>query len=106
MSRRFTDKEVELARRIKANVDNQFWAAACAPPEEQSIEDMAEMIMNAPLQPTCGPTPPWWEQAVAEADQNMVWVDGGGWMQRELWEDILATHLDLVELEKELEDDE
>ena len=86
--RRFTDSEVALARRIKDKTDVEFWAMV----EERRNEPWSETfkrIMDAPLQPSYGPTPPWWEQAVAEADQDLVWVEGGGWMKRELWEDIL-----------------
>lgn len=88
--RRFTDSEVALARRIKAKTDAEFWARI----EEQKKESLSETlkrIFDAPMQPIYGPTPPWWEQAIAEADQNLVWVEGGGWMRRELWEDLLST---------------
>ena len=103
--RRFTDKEVELARRISEKVDLENWEKACQPPVEESFKEQMQRILDAPLQPSYGPTPPWWEQAVAEADQNMVWVKGGGWMRKDLWEDILATQVDMEALEKEIEDD-
>lgn len=105
MSRRFTAAEVKLARRIMAKLDRERWEAACHP-QEISIEEWAQKIMDAPLLPSFGPTPPWWEQAVAEEDQGMVWVEGGGWMMKELWEDILAISSDMAELEKECDDDE
>jgi hypothetical protein len=88
MSRRFTESEVRLARRIKAKVDAEKWRAACEL-RELPLKEMMQKILDAPLQPSFGPTPPWWEQAVAEADQNLVWVNGGGWMRKELWEDVL-----------------
>lgn len=86
--RRFTDSEVALARRIKAKTDAEF-RARIEEQREESLTESLKRIFDAPLQPSCGPTPPWWEQAVAEADENLVWVSGYGWMQRELWEDIL-----------------
>lgn len=63
--------------------------------EQKTLRETFQEICNAPLQPSYGPTPPWWEQAVAEADQDLVWVNGGGWMRRDLWEDILKYAEDL-----------
>jgi hypothetical protein len=104
MRQRFTKSEVELARRIKAKVDTENWKAACEL-RELPVKEMMQRILDAPLQPSYGPTPPWWDQAVAEADQDMLWVNGGGWMPRSLWEDLLAVSADMSELEKECDDE-
>ena len=103
--RRFSDAEVKLARRISEKEDRERWERACQPPVEESVRDQMQRIMDAPLQPSYGPTPPWWVQALAEEDQNMVWVRGGGWFKKDLWEDLLATQVDMEALEKELEDE-
>ena len=104
--RRFSKAEVSLARRIKDKVDREEWEKACAPPAEETIREQMMRILDAPLQPLYGPTPPWWEQAVAEADQGMVWVRGGGWMKKSLWEDILFVSEEMKCLEKECDDDD
>jgi hypothetical protein len=106
VSRRFTNAEVKLARRIVEKLDKERWEAACSPQEPLSVKEWAQRIMDAPLQPSYGPTPPWWEQAVAEADQGLVWVEGGGWMPQVLWNDILQVSAEMAELEKECEDDD
>ena len=86
--KRFTEAEVTLARRIKAKTDADAWAEVEVMRQE-SWKETFQRIVDAPLQSSYGPTPPWWEQAVVEADQDLMWVNGGGWMKRDLWEDIL-----------------
>ena len=105
MKSRFSDAEVALARRIKARLEKESWERACSLPPEETFREQTKRIMDAPLQPSYGPTPPWWDQAVAEADQGMVWVHGGGWMRKDLWDDILAVSKDMECLQKECEDD-
>jgi hypothetical protein len=105
VNRRFTEAEVRLARRIVAKIEKERWEEACKPKKPLSVEEWARRIMEAPLQPSYGPTPPWWEQAVEEADRGMVWVDGGGWMHRDMWNDILQCSEHLAECEKEIDDE-
>lgn len=101
MSRRFSEKELALARRIQEGLHKEIWERACNPPPEISVREQLQRIMDAPLQPSYGPTPPWWEQAIAEADENMVWVNGGGWLRKDLWEDLLSTAYTEDDFEKE-----
>jgi hypothetical protein len=92
--RRFTKAEVALARRIKEKTDADRWIEA-EKMRTEPLQDSLKRIMDAPMQPSYGPTPPWWEQAVAEEDQDLLWVSGYGWMKRDLWEDILKCSEEL-----------
>lgn len=94
MSRRFSMSEVKLARRIKART-NVEKAMEQENIRNESMQEAFKRITDAPMHPSYGPTPPWWEQAVAEADQGLVWVTGYGYMGRDLWDGILkAVDLD------------
>ena len=92
MPKRWTDKEVLLARRIVDQGSTEFLLyqdgdkPANELPTREDIEELRDMLLNAPLIP---PDPPWWTQAVMWADTHQVWVKGYGWMQEDLWEDIL-----------------
>lgn len=108
MGNRFSKSELALARRIKAKEDKKFWDRACSPSEPlstASLDDMKRSILEAPLQPSYDKAPPWWEQAVAEADWDAVWVRGAGWMQQWLWNDILATSENMKKLENGVSDE-
>lgn len=89
MRRRYTDTEVALARRIKAKMDVER-EAKLEQLRNESWADMVKRIMDAPIHPTGGPTPPWWEQAIAETDYDQIWIEGHGWMSQSLWDDIVA----------------
>ena len=97
--RRFTDKELSLARRIAAKV--AIDKAVALDLEQRRRRGMSEIekwkeqmdrIMNSPLQVPGGTTPPWWERAIVEADEDKVWVDGFGYMERCLWDDVVACY--------------
>lgn len=82
---KWTKSQIELARRICDNEFNKFFNAE---PKEETFREQVERILNQPIVPSYGNEPPWWQQAVAWADQGLIWVRGYGWMQESLWEDI------------------
>ena len=108
MRRKFTESEVKLARRIYENEQKKQWEAACQVPPftSQTVEDWSKGICNQSLQPTGGPTPSWWVQAVAETDDNMVFVQNAGWASKSLWDDVLSYEEELKKLELECSDDD
>ena len=88
MTRRFTDSEIALARRI-CNKELGEKLRLAEERKNESVADTLRRWQQEPLQPSYGPTPPWWDQAVAQ-EYGMVWVGGYGWMDETLWKDILA----------------
>jgi len=92
---RFSAAELALARRIVAkeatDLEVEIERRKHLSMSEAYLEFMSE-IMNEPLQPSHGATPPWWKQAIMEADQGKLWVEGFGWMDTQLWDDIVKHY--------------
>jgi len=87
---RFTPSQVALARRICEAEWNKLFNHICRyDPPEETHEQWAKRILDAPIHPPEGPEPPWWKQAIEWADRGRIWVKGYGYMREELWQDIL-----------------
>jgi len=80
----FTPAQVKLARRICAEESKDYFTPKPPIPFKEAWDNM----MNAPIHPTGGPTPPWWQQAVRWADNGDIWVGNFGYTDVNLWNDI------------------
>lgn len=88
MAKKFTDKELQLARCFMHNANNL----------EQFIDSTKQCITSS--------KPTWWAEAIAEADLNLVWVEYIGWLKKEVLDALLEEHGSMEALKKELEKDE
>jgi hypothetical protein len=93
MGRRWTDKEVALARRIINGQNKKIWIIAAEKSEKAETviegltkEDFEEFRRMIEAQPFVQNDPPWWTQAVQWADYGLLWIKGYGWMREEMWE--------------------
>lgn len=89
----WTPEQIAEARKL---CDQEFRdamerAANAAPPTRAEFKQVWDRMANAPLQPSCGPTPPWWTKAVEWADHQRIWVENFGFMEEALWEYLKAN---------------
>jgi hypothetical protein len=105
--KRFSKSEVLLARRIQRKVWLDSLKEACQSqgPVSGRLE-IGHVVSSLLCHSGFPQDPPWWDQAVAEADSDLIWVPNFGWMPQSYWNDVLSVCKNIENWVSEGEDDE